>query len=124
MVNFAFFACEILRNCGIAGGFESLRERGFYFWDKPKVAKAFEILQFGLVFREILRKAQNLAKIKIKRIYKIWRRFCGIIESLVDFSLRGEAILLFAKAKRSKSFFSTDSTPFLFKKQLLKKTAT
>ena len=30
-----------LRNRGIAGGFESLRGEGFYFLQKPKVAKAF-----------------------------------------------------------------------------------
>ena len=35
------FACEILRNCRIAGGFKSLKEKGLYFWQKPKVAKAF-----------------------------------------------------------------------------------
>ena len=31
----------ILRNCGIAGGFESLREEGLYFLQKQKVAKTF-----------------------------------------------------------------------------------
>ena len=40
----AFFAYEILRDCGIAGGFESLKRGRLYFWRKPKVAKTFKIL--------------------------------------------------------------------------------
>ena len=35
------FACEILRNRRIAGCLELVREEGLYFWQKPKVAKAF-----------------------------------------------------------------------------------
>ena len=31
----------ILRNCGIAGGLESVKEEGLYFLQKQKVAKAF-----------------------------------------------------------------------------------
>ena len=38
-VDSAFWDSGILRNCRIAGRFESLRERGFYFLRKQKVAK-------------------------------------------------------------------------------------
>ena len=39
----------ILRNCRIAGGFEFLRERGFYFLHKQKVAKAFKWLCYAQI---------------------------------------------------------------------------
>ena len=70
------FACEILWNCRIAGGFESLKERGLYFWRKPKVAKTFldstelqnHLVNYGL-------KGGNKAK--------TFLRFC-VAESRVD----------------------------------------
>ena len=46
----------ILRNCGIIGCLESVKERGLYFLQKQKVAKDFR------TSCEILRKAQNLTK--------------------------------------------------------------
>ena len=35
------FACKILRNCKITGGLKLVGERGLYFLQKQKVAKAF-----------------------------------------------------------------------------------
>ena len=42
-VDFAIFACEILRNCGIAGGFESLKREGILLLAKAKSSKNFFI---------------------------------------------------------------------------------
>ena len=60
--------CKILWNCRIAGYLKSVKERGFCFWRKPKVAKTFR------------------TSCEILGVCILWGRFC-VAESRADFAL-------------------------------------
>ena len=73
--------------CGIVESLVDLslkRERGLYFWQKPKVAKAFAHLvrDSGILcfVCEILRFTESMRRILRFEILG----FCGIMESLVN----------------------------------------
>ena len=99
-----------MRFCKIAlfGCLELVRDKGFYFWQKPKVAKTFKIL-----------------RCKIEGNCRICGGFCKFVDSALDstnpqnphkkhkmdgcvvllFGVgKRERTLLFAKAKSSKNF--------------------
>ena len=89
----------ILRNCRIAGGFESLRERGLYFWQKPKVAKAF---RFCVVES---RGNRRICEVDSTDFVFLRGRFCGIVESLVKLKSKREGRFYFwQKPKVAKTF--------------------
>ena len=92
------------------GGLESLRGERILLLAKAKSSKNFyapraRFWDFGIAFCEILRRAQNLAKIKQSRFVSNLE-FCEVESASFGGleSLRGEGILLLAKAKSSKRF--------------------